>query len=77
MTSKLERGARFLSWLEQAFALRFIGAVLSGADERGERARASATDFLAVAAGRTIEIMNFRTASSRSKAIRSRSGLKH
>jgi LmbE family N-acetylglucosaminyl deacetylase len=34
--------------------------VLSGIDERGREAKASATDFLAAAENRTIEIMNFR-----------------
>jgi LmbE family N-acetylglucosaminyl deacetylase len=35
--------------------------VLSGIDERGKEARASADEFLAAAANRTIEIMNFAT----------------
>jgi len=53
-------GGTLLSWLEQGIRLEVHWCVLSGADERGREARASATDFLAVAAGRTIEIMNFR-----------------
>ncbi len=53
-------GATLLSWLDQGIRLDVHWCVLSGADERGREARASATDFLAAAAGRTIEIMNFR-----------------
>jgi LmbE family N-acetylglucosaminyl deacetylase len=53
-------GGTLLSWLDQGIRLDAHWCVLSGADERGREARASATDFLAAAAGRTIEIMNFR-----------------
>jgi LmbE family N-acetylglucosaminyl deacetylase len=52
-------GGTLLSWLEQGIRLDVHWCVLSGVDERGREARASATDFLAAAAGRTIEIMNF------------------
>ena len=53
-------GATLLSWLDQDIRLDVHWCVLGGAGERGREARASATDFLAAAAGRTIEIMNFR-----------------
>jgi LmbE family N-acetylglucosaminyl deacetylase len=53
-------GGTLLSWLEQGIRLDVHWCVLSGIDERGTEARSSATDFLAAAAGRTIEIMNFR-----------------
>ena len=53
-------GATLLSWLDQGIRLDVHWCVLSGADERGREARASATDFLAAAANRTVEIMNFR-----------------
>ena len=53
-------GGTLLSWLEQGIRLDVHWCVLSGIDERGIEAKASATDFLAEAAGRTIEIMNFR-----------------
>jgi LmbE family N-acetylglucosaminyl deacetylase len=53
-------GATLLSWLDQGVRLDVHWCVLSGIDERGREARASATDFLAAAADRTIEIMNFR-----------------
>jgi LmbE family N-acetylglucosaminyl deacetylase len=53
-------GGTLLSWLDQGVCLDVHWCVLSGIDERGKEARASATDFLAAAAGRTIEIMNFR-----------------
>ena len=53
-------GATLLSWLDQGIRLDVHWCVLSGGDERGGEARASATDFLAAAANRTIEIMNFR-----------------
>jgi LmbE family N-acetylglucosaminyl deacetylase len=53
-------GGTLLSWIDQGIRLDVHWCVLSGIDERGIEARASATDFLAGAAGRTIEIMNFR-----------------
>jgi LmbE family N-acetylglucosaminyl deacetylase len=53
-------GGTLLSWLEQGIRLDVHWCVLSGINERGIEAKASATDFLAEAAGRTIEIMNFR-----------------
>ena len=53
-------GGTLLSWLDQGIQLDVHWCVLSGVEERGREARASATDFLAAAAGRTIEIMNFR-----------------
>lgn len=53
-------GATLLSWLEQGVRLDVHWCVLGGADERGGEARASASEFLGDAAGRTIEIMDFR-----------------
>jgi LmbE family N-acetylglucosaminyl deacetylase len=53
-------GGTLLSWLEQGIRLDVHWCVLSAINERGTEAKASATDFLAEAAGRTIEIMNFR-----------------
>src|ERR1700727_2127683 len=53
-------GGTLLSWLDQGVRLDVHWCVLSGVDERGAEARASATDFLTAAAGRTVEIMNFR-----------------
>ena len=53
-------GATLLSWLEQGIRLDVHWCVLSGVDERGIEARASASDFLADVPERTIEIMNFR-----------------
>jgi LmbE family N-acetylglucosaminyl deacetylase len=53
-------GGTLLSWLAQGIRLDVHWCVLNGAGEREQEARASATDFLAAAAGRTIEIMNFR-----------------
>jgi LmbE family N-acetylglucosaminyl deacetylase len=53
-------GGTLLSWLDQGVRLDVHWCVLSGIDERGKEARASATDFLAAAASRTIEVMNFR-----------------
>lgn len=53
-------GGTLLSWLDQGIRLDVHWCVLSGDDERGREARASATDFLAAAASRTVEIMNFR-----------------
>jgi LmbE family N-acetylglucosaminyl deacetylase len=52
-------GGTLLSWLDQGIRLDVHWCVLSGIDERGTEARASADDFLAAAASRTIEIMNF------------------
>jgi LmbE family N-acetylglucosaminyl deacetylase len=53
-------GGTLLGWLDQGVRLDVHWCVLSGINERGEEAKASATDFLAAAANRTIEIMNFR-----------------
>src|ERR1700727_40530 len=53
-------GGTLLSWLDQGIRLDVHGCVLSGVDERGKEARASADDFLAGAANRKIEVMNFR-----------------
>jgi len=53
-------GGTLLSWLDQGIRLDVHWCVLSGVDERGSEARASAKDFLAEAAGRTIEIETFR-----------------
>ena len=53
-------GGTLLSWLDQGIRLDVHWCVLSGIDERGSEARASADDFLATAANRAIEIMNFR-----------------
>ena len=53
-------GATLLSWLDQGIRLDVHWCVLSGAGEREQEARASATDFLAEAASREIEVMSFR-----------------
>jgi LmbE family N-acetylglucosaminyl deacetylase len=53
-------GGTLLSWLDQGIRLDIHWCVLSGVDERGREARASASDFLAAAADGTIEIMSFR-----------------
>jgi len=53
-------GGTLLSWLDQGIRLDVHWCVLSGIDERGKEARASADELLATAANRTIEIMNFR-----------------
>jgi LmbE family N-acetylglucosaminyl deacetylase len=53
-------GGTLLSWMDQGIRLDVHWCVLSGVEERGREARASASDFLAAAAGRTVEIMNFR-----------------
>jgi LmbE family N-acetylglucosaminyl deacetylase len=53
-------GATLLNWLDQGVRLDVHWCVLSGIDERGKEARASADDFLMTATNRTIEIMNFR-----------------
>src|SRR5437899_12861404 len=53
-------GGTLLSWLDQGIRLDFHWCVLRGGEERGREARASASDFLAAAAGGTVEIMNFR-----------------
>src|SRR5215475_3465241 len=53
-------GATLLSWLDQGIRLDVHWCVLSGADQREREARASATDFLASAAGRKVEVMGFR-----------------
>lgn len=53
-------GGTLLSWLEQGILLDVHWCVLSGLEERGSEARASATEFLAAAAASAIEVMNFR-----------------
>lgn len=53
-------GATLLGWLEQGVRLDAHWCVLSGAGDREREARASAEDFLAKAARRNVEIMNFR-----------------
>lgn len=53
-------GGTLLSWMDRGVRLDVHWCVLSGIDERGREAKASATDFLAAAENRTIEIMNFR-----------------
>ena len=53
-------GATLLSWLDQGIRLDVHWCVLSGAGEREQEAIASATDFLAAAASRKIEVMAFR-----------------
>jgi LmbE family N-acetylglucosaminyl deacetylase len=53
-------GGTLLSWLDRGVRIDVHWCVLSGIDERGREAKASATDFLAAAENRTIEIMNFR-----------------
>jgi LmbE family N-acetylglucosaminyl deacetylase len=53
-------GGALLAWMEQGIRLDVHWCVLSGVDQRGIEARASAHDFLAEVEGRTIEIMNFR-----------------
>jgi LmbE family N-acetylglucosaminyl deacetylase len=53
-------GGTLLSWLDRGIRLDVHWCVLSGIDQRGAEAKASATDFLAAAANRTIEIMTFR-----------------
>jgi LmbE family N-acetylglucosaminyl deacetylase len=53
-------GGTLLSWLDRGVRLDVHWCVLSGIDERGREARASATDFLAAVENRAIEVMNFR-----------------
>jgi LmbE family N-acetylglucosaminyl deacetylase len=53
-------GATLLSWMDQGIRLDVHWCVLSGAEGREQEARASANDFLAEAAGRKVEVMNFR-----------------
>ena len=60
MTSKSGQGARFSAGWNRAFAWTFIGACSAASVNAEHEARASAADFLAEAASRTIEIMNFR-----------------
>ncbi len=48
-------GATLLSWLDRGIRLDIHWCLLSGAGERGQEAKASATDFLAAAASRQIE----------------------
>jgi LmbE family N-acetylglucosaminyl deacetylase len=53
-------GGTLLSWLDQGLCLDVHWCVLSGVDERGVEARASAAEFLAGATRHTIEALNFR-----------------
>ena len=53
-------GATLLTWLDQGICLDVHWCVLSGSGERKQEAKASAAVFLAAAADRKIEIMNFR-----------------
>jgi LmbE family N-acetylglucosaminyl deacetylase len=53
-------GATLLEWAAQGICLDIYWCVLSGAGEREREARDSATDFLAAAVGRKIEVMTFR-----------------
>jgi LmbE family N-acetylglucosaminyl deacetylase len=53
-------GGTLLSWMDRGVRLDVHWCVLSGIDERGREAKASATDFLAAAENRAIEIMSFR-----------------
>lgn len=53
-------GATLLSWLDQGIRLDVHWCVLSGAGDRDEEAKASASNFLAEAASRKIEVMSFR-----------------
>lgn len=53
-------GATLLSWLDQGIRLDVHWCVLSGAGDREHEAKASASNFLAEAASRQIEVMSFR-----------------
>src|ERR1043166_972207 len=53
-------GATLLSWLDEGIRLDVHWCVLSGAGEREQEAKASATDFLAEVANRKIEVNAFR-----------------
>ena len=53
-------GGTILSWIDHGIRLDVHWCVLSGIDEREAEAEASANEFLAGAASRKIEIMNFR-----------------
>jgi LmbE family N-acetylglucosaminyl deacetylase len=53
-------GGTLLSWIEQGIRLDVHWCVLSGIDNRGSEARASAADFLMGASGQTVEIEDFR-----------------
>jgi LmbE family N-acetylglucosaminyl deacetylase len=53
-------GATILNWLEQGVRLDVHWCVLSGAGEREQEARASATAFLARAESCQVEILTFR-----------------
>ncbi|GLH79941.1 GlcNAc-PI de-N-acetylase [Bradyrhizobium sp. SSBR45G] len=53
-------GGTLLTLLDQGVRLDVHWCVLSGNGERGVEATASANDFLAEAAGRNLEILNFR-----------------
>jgi LmbE family N-acetylglucosaminyl deacetylase len=52
-------GGTLLSWLDGGIRLDVHWCVLSGIEERGKEARASAAEFLAEAESRIIEIGNF------------------
>ena len=53
-------GGTLLSWLDQGIRLDVQWCVLSGADEREGEAKASASNFLAAAECRKIEVISFR-----------------
>lgn len=53
-------GATLLGWFEHGIELDVHWCVLSGAGEREQEARASATSFLAPAENRQVEILTFR-----------------
>ncbi len=53
-------GGTLLSWLEEGIRLDVQWCVLSGGGEREREAKASASEFLAAADDRKIEVMNFR-----------------
>lgn len=53
-------GATILSWLEKGVRLDVHWCVLSGAGEREQEAKSSATAILAPAESRQVEILNFR-----------------
>jgi len=53
-------GGTLLHWLDGGVRLDVHWCVLSGIDERGVEAKASASDFLADASSKTIDILDFR-----------------
>ncbi|MGJ4949742.1 PIG-L deacetylase family protein [Bradyrhizobium sp. HKCCYLS20291] len=53
-------GGTLLSWLDQGVRLDVHWCVLSGNEQRGVEARASADDFLAEAVARRVETLGFR-----------------